>query len=916
MSDQFRPEDLLTIPKSWLNHLQIGYASFQHIHKGKAFHEKFEMEESNRLFRKLLNVPEEGPFEQKNLPLLFEAEFPFKLEEYLLKAYETKDFIKTECDSKSSLKKYRLIFARNNAFIQMYIVHLQEEVDFSKEEISGAEQDSTQLRKENIRLKKHLKLIGKQYNMLAETSPLPILIHTEGVIAYVNQAAIKTLGAGTSEAVLHKSIWNFVDKEYHQMVHEQMKQLHERETTSEEQEEVFYRMDGSKIHVMVTSIPVHYHGKSGVKITFRDITEQKRARAEEALIKKRFEHFMENIPAIVLLKDADLHVVYFNQYFRNYFYKGEPMQEMVEEDYITDDPDNLAAVDKLALKEGKAFSHIEMIDLSGNYRVFRSIRFSIPFGSGTQESSEYLGVISWDITNQYKIQKRIRRREANYRIINENISDIIYSIDSAHKIQFLSGAVHHLFGTEASALIGYQIDQLPVENEVLYEFRHNYLKKFEEAIAARKEKVTYNFYIKKEKQPLYLEINERNQYDENGNHIKAIGTIRDVTNRALAEEKLKQTNARLYASEQRHKSMIQNLGEGILILSEDTTIELANTAAEKILGYTEETLKTKKFSDFLKEKQKETLVGMLEEVSHYQRAGEEIELSRLDNKVRYVLLTFTRVPSAHGEAYKILGILRDITYRKYAEMQMRESKSKIEESDKLKSIFLQNISHEVRTPINAIVGFSDLLTKKNLDAGKQEKFLNIIKNSTQKLLGVMTDILDNSKLQANETEAHFAPADVNTLIREVYQAHQDQMHQEHGKSLQFELDARELTQPVLKVDETKIRRVLDILLENARKFTDKGRIVLTMEPTQENNQYALKFQVKDTGIGIPPEKQKQIFEPFLQAAEEGTKRLYGGMGLGLSTASGLVKVMGGHITVRSEQQKGAVFTFIIPAYQK
>lgn len=917
MKDHGDKKQLLRLPEQWLERLGIGLVKFTYTGQETSHQEKFRIKWVNPKGRALLGISAaSSSLGLQDLPDLFENEFPFKIEENLLRARESQEKIIAECYRKISFRKFTIIITSHEAEMLMLVSELpyqdkeEDEVpdDTTKKKTEGS------LRKENIKLKKNLKLLSEQYDLLAETSPLPIFIHSSGKVLYANPASLKAFRANSEDDLIHKNIWELVDEEFHKTAVERTQKDESNKTPVTEKEEIFYRFDDTTMNVLVESIPVIYHGKSAVKITFRDITEQKKARQEKALIEKRFEHFMENLPAVVIIKNAALDIIYFNQYFKEHFaFHSSGEKEIREEDFMLENKENIRAIDNTALQAGKSVSFNKMKDRSGNTRVFRSIRFRIPFDENNEKA--YLGVISWDITRQYNTEKRIRQSEENYRIINQNISDIIYSLDKELKITFVSGAVEQIFNIAANELTGRKVEALLPINTKLLQCKNDYLQKLKEAIRSGREHVTYQFCLDDQSNVKYLEINERIRYDEDGNYTGAIGTIRDITHRAKAEMQLKESNQKLQTSKQRYESLIQSLGEGIVILAGDASIILTNKAAQKILGASDDILKTKKFTDFLNNKYHKTLKQMFAEVQTQQRASEEFELIRYSSKIRYALITFTLIPSEMGHKSHILGVIRDITYRKYAEMQLRESKSQIEESNKLKSLFLQNISHEVRTPINAIVGFTDLLNRKDLKESKREEFLSIIKHSTQRLLRVITDIIDNSKLQANETTAHYTPENIYTLVREVHETYREEYSDTIGDAVEFNVNIPELIHPECKVDANKIKRIIGILLDNAFKFTDSGYIQLIVRDTEEDDQYFFIFEVKDTGIGIAKEKQQRIFEPFLQAADEGLNRVYGGTGLGLSTAKGLAKVMGGNIEIQSKKNHGTTVTFFVPAYK-
>jgi signal transduction histidine kinase len=249
----------------------------------------------------------------------------------------------------------------------------------------------------------------------------------------------------------------------------------------------------------------------------------------------------------------------------------------------------------------------------------------------------------------------------------------------------------------------------------------------------------------------------------------------------------------------------------------------------------------------------------------------------------------------------VLNILEDYS----------EAKEKAEESTKLKEAFLANMSHEIRTPMNAIIGFSDILSKRKL--GDQEKeYVKTIKLAGGNLLTIINDILDISKIEAGMMtfEEHaFSVKEIFKSLEEILAG----KAKEKNLELSFICD-KNIPERLLG-DTTRLTQIIINLTDNAIKFTEKGTVQVNVKVLRnEKENTFLEFSIKDTGIGIPPDKLEQIFERFRQA-ESHTTRKYGGTGLGLSIAKQLVELQGGTMSVKSEFRVGSVFTFCIP-YKK
>ena len=240
--------------------------------------------------------------------------------------------------------------------------------------------------------------------------------------------------------------------------------------------------------------------------------------------------------------------------------------------------------------------------------------------------------------------------------------------------------------------------------------------------------------------------------------------------------------------------------------------------------------------------------------------------------------------------------------------QLNRSERKIKEAASVKEQFLANMSHEIRTPMNAILGFTNLLKKTDMDA-QQAQYVDFIHSSGENLLTLINDILDLSKIEAGMMQLEKAPFSLNGLISSVEIMFRDKARQ---KGLRFQVQVDQSIHDTLSGDAIRLTQVLINLLSNAIKFTEKGAVCLLVTAVKSSpDEVVLQFNVKDTGIGIAPEKKQHIFERFQQAEAETTRR-FGGSGLGLSIVKQLVTLQNGTINVHSEAGKGAEFIVVLP----
>ena len=240
--------------------------------------------------------------------------------------------------------------------------------------------------------------------------------------------------------------------------------------------------------------------------------------------------------------------------------------------------------------------------------------------------------------------------------------------------------------------------------------------------------------------------------------------------------------------------------------------------------------------------------------------------------------------------------------------ELYRAKDKAEESDRLKSAFLANMSHEIRTPMNGILGFAELLENTETTAEEQKKYLNIINQSGQRLLNLINDIIDISKIESGQTEISLTPTNINELLNEIFIFFKPETDKKGLKFLYVRNPSEKNT--IIETDREKVYAILTNLIKNAIKFTDIG----TIEFGYNLNHKMVEFFVKDTGIGIHEKFQKDIFNRFVQADMEDNKASQGS-GLGLAIASSYTNMLGGEIGVSSTPDSGSRFYFTIPVKQ-
>ncbi len=372
--------------------------------------------------------------------------------------------------------------------------------------------------------------------------------------------------------------------------------------------------------------------------------------------------------------------------------------------------------------------------------------------------------------------------------------------------------------------------------------------------------------------------------------------------------RLKIINKQIDLSEKKFKLAFKTSPDSINInrLRDGLYVDV-NEGFTKLTGYTEKEVIGKTslaINIWVNEDDRKRLVEELNR--HEYVANLEAQFRKKDGTITTVLMSASIIDI--NDENHILSITRDISERKEYEEKLKEARKKAEESDMLKSAFLANMSHEIRTPMNAILGFGQLLREKELDRAKQNKFLDIIVVRSKNLLQIINDIIDISKIEANQLNLEKRQFSLNKILYELFSNFEAELATQNKEDVQLNFKAElEKEASYIESDEIRLKQILTNLISNAIKFTEKGTIEFGYSIQGE----VLRFFVSDTGTGIPEEATGQIFERFRQADNSSTRE-FGGTGLGLSISKQLVEMLGGKIWVESELNRGSVFYFTIP----
>nr|MBK9653554.1 response regulator [Bacteroidota bacterium] len=412
---------------------------------------------------------------------------------------------------------------------------------------------------------------------------------------------------------------------------------------------------------------------------------------------------------------------------------------------------------------------------------------------------------------------------------------------------------------------------------------------------------------------IWVRVNGFPVLDNSGELIEIVISFIDITESRLAEQELKNSESFLKETQQ-----IAHLG--VYILDVENGTWTASEILEDILGIDANYEKTYEGGQEIIQPQWRKMVTdyfTAEVIGNREKFDLQYRIIRPNDKEeRWVHCVGDLKWSDDNKPLKLVATVQDITVIKQSEMLLKQkneeleiAKAKAEESDRLKSAFLANMSHEIRTPMSGILGFADLLKTPGLTGDQQQNYIRIIEKSGARMLNIINDIIDISKIESHLMEVNIQQININEQIEYVYHFFKPEVE---AKGMKLYLRNSLATKDsILKTDKEKFFAILTNLVKNAVKFTNTGSIEMGYIIKNNDAKEELQFYVKDTGIGIPKERQGVIFERFVQANIKNKMALQGA-GLGLSIAKGYVEMLQGKIWAESEVGIGSTFYFTLP----
>ncbi len=750
-------------------------------------------------------------------------------------------------------------------------------------------------KRERLKLTKaelNTKRISSQHNVLMKNLPDLILsINLKGGITYSN----KSFFGINSNDIIGKNISEFFGMD---MLGKYLNYIKNNKEITPTQEET-YELNGSFFKWRL--LPVNWAGEGEILMVARNIS--KRVALNNALMDSQlnFEGFLQALPGVAYRKELD------KQNQENYTFISHRVLNLTGysvEDFMT----------------GK-ISWNNLIEENDQARVIelaKSISPETPGFSIEYKITSKTGKKIWLLNQAHTTFKNnipIRREGVILDITSKKDSELeIYELNKELKeLKFAIDTTSLVTITDIKGKIKY------VNNKFIEISGYSY----EESIGQPHNLINSSYHSSEFWADLWTTISagkiwngEIRNKNKNGaiywvntfivpiknsnNEIKEYLSIRnDIT------EKKKQ------AEENKLLSLVaKETSNYVIITDAEGKVEWVNQAFEQDTGFKLESIKNLKPGHFLQGAA--TSAKSIQDIRNGLKAQKNFTTEILnytkDKQPFWVNINFQPIFNEAGQLINYFAIMRNITIYKDLVLKLEKAVKKAKKSDQLKTTFLANISHEVRTPMNAIIGFSELLGMKTISEDKVKYFSNIIKQRSKDLLSIFNDMLDTSKLVSGQVQLNVSTGNLKNLMGKIFSIHAYSNEKLKSGKVSFKLNLELLKhEELVKADFIKLHQVLENLIINAIKFTERGSIEFGCRKIAPDK---LLFYVSDTGKGMDQELNSYIFEAFRQVDD--THINHGGSGLGLSICKGYVELMGGEIWFESEINKGSNFYFTIP----
>ncbi len=726
--------------------------------------------------------------------------------------------------------------------------------------------------------------------LIENASDLITIINVAGTIVYESPSVERLLGYKPEELV-GKNIAEFIRSDYLEHFLELCSpaMLHPGSNTTLEL--ALRHQNGSSLifEGMITNV-LDNEAVAGIIINSRDITERKRFEEDVLQEKQKYSDLVNNLTIGVYRNTPgpqgeflEVNAALVNMFGADS--KEELLKHKVSEFYVY--PEQRVAFSNKVKQLGFVENEELLLKTLKGKHFIASLTAVLKKG---RDNEDYLDGIIEDITERQRLQEEIKKVMAETDLIYRLVPSAIFTVDNQRRITSWNKKAGQITGYSEEEVLGkecfFYMDS-PCREQCYLNAPQDIIKPREGRELSLRTKDGRILVISKNCDCLR---------DPSGLVIGGIESFEDITERKNVAVKEARMTKMLH-------DVLDGVPDCIEFLRPDFTLVFLNKAAHDFFAPDLDVTTVKCYELIGKPGPCEPC-GYKEAVMNKKSVSYEKQIVS-----RWFDCSYNPLFDANGNVEYVVAQLRDITEAKRVQAELLFAKEQAESANRAKSQFLANMSHEIRTPMNAVLGFAELMETTRLD-DKQRECMDIIRDGGEVLLNLINDILDISKIEAGEISLEYIDFDLEYLIESVIKIVSPKLK---GRNVELGYSFSEGLSRNFNGDPTRIRQVLLNLVGNAIKFTQEGYISITVSSEGQelsDNGRVLRVSVKDSGIGISPEKHKAIFDAFVQA-DTSTTRKYGGSGLGLFISKTIVELMGGRIWVESGEGKGSEFIFTL-----
>jgi PAS domain S-box-containing protein len=784
-----------------------------------------------------------------------------------------------------------------------------------------------------------------KFRDLAEKSLVGIYVVQDGLYKYLNARCAEIHGYTVEEMVDNMKLKDLAFPDDLPVIEENIRKRVSGETDSIHYEFRIVTKTGEIKDVEVYGTRTLYRGRLAVIGTLLDITERKRTDEQLRESEERYRIAIEHSNDAVTLVREGRHA-YVNRKFLEIFGYDNPEEVIGGDHSLTVHPDDLEMVREYSRERQRGDPVPSQYEFKGIRRDGTQINIEASVTAIMLHGERLTLACLRDITERKRMERTLQESETKYRELTESLDEVVYEASPVtFESNYVNRAIENVYGYTAEEWLK---EPGLWENSIHPDDRERVLAEFAEAaVKAKNEVIPYRI-VRKDKSVRWTEDRVSFDADEEGNVASMNGVMYDITERKKAEEELSAYREHLEDLVQQRTTELKSVNEQLSLLLESLPIVIFTFEAKgehrslyigkgiaAITGFRPEDFASDQYL-WVGRIHPEDKPEIIEGFSRIFKEGQherEYRWLTADGMYRWFRDVIRLVRQSGGDEDYFVGVMQDITSLKKSIEDMKLARDLAEASDRAKTEFIANMSHEVRTPLNAVMGFSEVLQDELFGTlnSKQHQYLREIIDAGKQLVATITNIVDISEIKYGDRRLELSRLLLKDALFSLMHLLEENAAK-HKVSLNLNMGLPPDT--IIEADPKKLHTILFQLVDNAVKFTPEGgnvsvsarRITGSELPfsgfddlgsqnhTSKSGVFA-GISVTDTGIGIKETDMPRLFREFEQLESPYTKK-YGGVGLGLALVKNLVELHGGRVWVESEYGKGSTFAFSIPLEQR